>query len=178
MNVRITTERYSSVSIGLHWFMLLLIAAVYTCMELREQYPKGSDIREALKSWHYMLGLSVFVLAWVRLVFRKIGPTPAIHSQSSLQTMLAKLVHLSLYVLMIVMPILGWLTLSADGKAIPFFGLELPPLVSPSKDLLEVFEETHELIGTIGYFLIGAHALAALYHHFVKHDDTFKKMLP
>ena len=178
MNARSTTERYSSVSIGLHWFTLILLAAVYACMELREQYPKGSDIREALKSWHYMLGLSVFVLACVRLVFRKIGPAPRIHSLSPLQTALAKTVHLSLYVLMIAMPLLGWLALSADGKVIPFFGLELPPLVSPSKDLLEVFEDTHELIGTIGYFLIGAHALAALYHHYVKRDDTLRKMLP
>jgi cytochrome b561 len=178
MNLQSNTDRYGSASIWLHWFMLLLIGAVYACIELREQFPKGSEIREALKMWHYMLGLSVFVLTWVRLLFRKTGPTPHIHSQSRMQEALAKLVHVSLYVLMIVMPLLGWLSLSADGKAVPFFGLQLPPLLSANKDLVETFEETHEVIGTIGYVLIGVHAVAALYHHYVKHDDTLKRMLP
>ena len=61
---------YSRVSIALHWLMLVLLAAVYACIELREYYPRGSDIREGLKTWHFMLGLSVFVLVWVRLVAR------------------------------------------------------------------------------------------------------------
>ena len=58
-----TTDRYRSLSIGLHWIMLLLLIAVYACIELRVFFPKGSDLRTALKTWHFMLGLSVFVLA-------------------------------------------------------------------------------------------------------------------
>ena len=58
------TARYNSFSIGLHWLMLVQLIAVYACIELRELYPKGSDPREALKTWHFMLGLSVFVLVF------------------------------------------------------------------------------------------------------------------
>ncbi len=50
--------RYGALSIGLHWLMLLLIAAVYACIELRGNFPKGSDMREGLKTWHLMLGLT------------------------------------------------------------------------------------------------------------------------
>jgi cytochrome b561 len=76
------------------------------------------------------------------------------------------------------MPILGWLTLSAKGKVIPFFGLELPPLIGADKALARSLEDIHETIGTLGYYLIGLHAAAALFHHYITHDNTLWRMLP
>lgn len=179
MSLKNTTTRYRSLSIGMHWLMLLLLAAVYACIELRENYPKGSDLREALKTWHYMLGLSVFVLVWVRLAFRFLGPTPRIESESSAwQMLIAKFMHLALYVLMIGMPLLGWLILSAEGDPIPFFGLQLPALIGQNKEWVETLEEIHKTAGTVGYFLIGLHAAAALFHHYIKRDNTLLRMLP
>jgi superoxide oxidase len=179
MNIRNTLVRYGSLSIGLHWLMLLLIIAVYACIDLREYYPKGSDTREALKTWHFMLGLSVFALVWVRLFFNITSPTPLIKpNPPKWQTLSAKLMHVALYVLMIAMPLLGWLLLSASGKPIPYFGLELPALVAKNKDLADLVKEIHETGGTIGYFLIGLHAIAALFHHYFKKDSTLKHMLP
>ena len=171
--------RYSSLSIILHWLMLLLLASVYACMELREFYPRGSDFREGLKTWHFMLGLSVFVLVLVRISARVVGGTPPISPQPpKWQNILAKITHFGLYALMIGMPIGGWLILSASGKPIPYFGLELPALVGPNKALAEQIEEIHETIGTVGYYLIGLHALAALFHHYVVKDNTLRRMMP
>jgi len=65
---------FSRLSISMHWLMLALLAAVYACIELRELYPRGSNVREALKTWHFMLGLSVFALVWVRLIVRARSP--------------------------------------------------------------------------------------------------------
>lgn len=73
MQVTEHSNRYSPISIAMHWLMLLLIVAVYACIELREFYPKGSDPREALKMWHFMLGLSVWILIWVRLFLKAKG---------------------------------------------------------------------------------------------------------
>ena len=70
--------RFSALTIGLHWFMLLLLAAAYTAIELREVFPRGSDLRELMKSLHFMLGLSVLVLIWLRFLGRLVGPTPEI----------------------------------------------------------------------------------------------------
>ena len=66
--------RYSIASILLHWLMLLLIVGVYAAIEFREFFPKGSMPREALKSCHYMLGLSVLALVWLRIAARLIWP--------------------------------------------------------------------------------------------------------
>ena len=77
-----------------------------------------------------------------------------------------------------IMPLLGWLLLSAKGKPIPFFGLQLPALIGTDKPLAENLEEIHEFIGTLGYYLIGLHTVAALAHHYFMRDDTLLRMLP
>lgn len=179
MNHTSTSTRYTSLSISLHWLMLLLIAAVYACIELKGNFPKGSDTRELLKQWHFMLGLSVFMLVWLRLLVRVLKPAPGIQpAPPAWQNLLAKLMHLTLYALMIGAPLIGWLVLSAAGKPVPFFGFELPALTTPDNDLTGQLKSLHELAGNVGYWLIGLHALAALYHHHVARDNTLTRMLP
>ena len=165
MNWKNTPSRYGSLSIALHWLMLLLIAAVYACIELKGNFPKGSDTRELLKQWHFMLGL--------------IAPTPRIEpALPAWQAIPAQLMHAALYALMIGAPLAGWLILSAADKPIPFFGLELPALIGPNKELAGQIKELHELAGTAGYWLIGLHAAAAIFHKHVVKDNTMERMLP
>lgn len=167
---------FSRFSILMHWLMLALLAAVYACIELREFYPRGSDIREGLKTWHFMLGLSVFVLVWVRLAARALSPNgPAPRTWSGA---LATAVHVALYVLMVLMPLLGWLLLSAEGEIVPFFGLTLPPLAAPDEAFAGRIEDLHTTIGAAGYWLIAFHAMAALFHHYVLRDGTLRRMSP
>jgi len=174
-----TKDRYSSVSIGLHWLMVLLIAAVYACIELRGIFPKGSDIREGLKAWHFALGVSVLVLVAFRVLLQVTHEAPRIEPEPPRwQLHLATLMHLALYALMIGMPLLGWLTLSAQGKQIPLFGLHLPPLMAEQKSIADWSKEIHEVLGTVGYFLIALHASAALYHHYFVRDNTLRRMVP
>lgn len=179
-NARNLDNRYGSLSIAMHWLMLLLLIAVYVSINLHDIAPKGSELRAAWKTWHFMLGLSVFMLAAARIVIRFLsGPAPRIEPPTPhWQLTAAHAMHHALYAFLIVMPLLGWLTLSAGGKPIPFFGLEFPALLGPDKGLASALKETHEIIGTSGYYLIGVHALAALFHHYVMHDNTLVRMLP
>lgn len=172
-------DRYGTLAIGLHWLTLAILIAVYSCINLKDMYPKGSDPREALKTWHFMLGLTILALVSIRLLNRLRSSAPAVIPPMPIwQARLATSVHVLLYVFMVVMPLLGWLLLSASGKPIPFFGALLPALLSADKDLAGKLKEVHETIGTIGYYIIGAHALAALYHHFLSRDNTLTNMLP
>jgi cytochrome b561 len=179
MNWKNRTSRYGTLTIGIHWLMLLLFIAIYATINLREIYEKGSDPREALKAWHFMLGMLAFALVWLRIAARFSGPTPVITPEpEKIQMLSAKLLHLTLYALMIGMPLTGWLLLSAAGKPIPFFGFELPALIGEDKDLSKQIKELHEFVGTMGYYLIGLHVIAALYHHYIKRDDTLTRILP
>ncbi len=174
-----TRRSYPAAMIFLHWAMLLLLVGVYGAIELREFFPKGSDIREGFKAWHFMLGLSVLTLALVRVAVRVSHRAPPITPQPpALQQWASKAVHLALYGLMIGMPLAGWAILSARGAPVPFFGLELPPILPSNKPLAGQIKEIHETAGTIGYWLIGLHAAAALAHHYLWKDDTLRRMLP
>ena len=173
------SAKYGSLLISLHWLMLLLIIAVYACIELRELYPRGSDIRQALKTWHFMLGLAVFALVWLRLVARFLRPVPAIvPPPPRWQQLVAHLMEFAIYVFMIAMPLLGWLVLSGENQPVPFFGIQLPALMGENRALAKLIEEIHGTIGNIGYFLIGLHAAAALAHHYIHRDNTLVRMLP
>lgn len=174
-----TKDRYSTLSIALHWLMFILMAAVYASIELRVIFPKGSDPREAMKALHFMLGLSVLLLLFLRVYARFSSTAPAIKpALSPAQQLAASAGHSALYALMLSLPILGWLMLSAAGKPIPFFGLELPPIIAENKALAKQLKKIHETIAELGYYLIALHVLAALYHHHIKKDNTLTRMLP
>ena len=95
-----------------------------------------------------------------------------------MQNMAAKGAYILLYGLMITMPVAGWFVLSAFGKPVPFFGLELPALIGVNKELGKSIKEIHKLVVELGYYLIGFHAVAALIHHYRQKDDTLIRMLP
>lgn len=172
-------SRYSTVSIALHWLMLVLLALVYASIEFRGIFPKGSGGRTLIVELHYMLGLTVFVLVWLRLFARSLGPAPQIFPASPRwQTVMARLMHWALYIFMIAMPMLGWLVTSAKGNQVMFYGIDLPMLVGEDKALAKQIQGWHELGGTIGYWLIGLHAVAGLYHHYVVGDNTLLRMMP
>lgn len=173
------TGRYRTSSIALHWVMLLLLVAVYASIELRELFPKGSDPRESIKALHFMLGLCVLALVILRVALRFSAPAPRIEpAPSRALQIVSKLMHAALYVFMLGMPLAGWLYLSAKGSPVPFFGLELPALMGKDPEAAALIKEVHETVGEAGYWIIGLHAAAALFHHHVIKDNTLLRMLP
>ncbi len=177
MSSQTAPQRYSLPSIAMHWVMVLLFVAVYALVNIAEGFEKGSAGRQMARDWHFTFGLLVFGLVWLRIALRMVGTTPPIlPPPSKLMERLARAGHLALYALMVVLPVVGWLVLSARGKPIPFFGLELPALISPDKALGSQLKELHELGGNLGYFLIGGHAVAALLHHYVLKDNTLRRI--
>jgi cytochrome b561 len=181
MDWKSTHRGYGWAAIGLHWLMLVLIVAVYCTMEFKSVYPRGSASRAALANWHYLLGLSVFVLVWVRLLVRLCGEEPAIVPPlPQWQATTSRMLHWALYALMIALPVLGWLTVSARGVPVTLFGaegLQIMPLIDPNPDLAKLFKQVHEALANAGYFLVAVHSAAALYHHHFKRDNTLTRML-
>jgi cytochrome b561 len=174
-----SNDKYGALSIGIHWLMFFLLVAVYSCIELREFYPKGSELREAFKTWHFILGLTVFILVLLRVILRFLQRQPIIKpAVKQWQVLTAKAMHAALYLLMLSMPILGWLVLSAKGRVIPFYGLSLPALIAENPQAADLIETIHTTFGTFGYYLIGLHMLAALFHHYLIKDNTLLRMLP
>lgn len=173
----ISSQRFSRLTVTIHWLTVLLFICVYVSMEFRDIFERGTPGRDLMKTSHYWFGICILLLLIVRLFARFSQPTPAIiPPQPHWQQRLAKLVHLAIYSLMLVMPVLGLCLLSADAVPLRLFGTELPALMAADAATAEWLENLHEIGATIGYYLIGIHAFAALFHHYFLKDNTLKRM--
>ncbi|WP_295479607.1 cytochrome b [uncultured Pseudomonas sp.] len=173
-----TVQRYGNLSIALHWLMLALFAGVYACIQIKGLLPRGSNARSLFLGLHGALGLSIFVLVWLRLLGRLAPRPPITPRPAQWQERLSHLVHLALYGLMITTPVLAWLMLAAGGKPFPYFGFSVWAPIEISPEWAKQLKESHEFIGNAGYWLIALHAAAGLFHHYWIKDDTLARMLP
>lgn len=173
------SPRFAPAVVGLHWLMAAIFVGVFAFIELRVLFAKGTEVRELFKSIHFVLGLTVLALAVLRVAVRlREGMPPISPTPPAWQHRVAQATQLLLYAWMLAMPLAGWLLLSAEGKTVALFSLELPALVGKDKALATQVKDLHQLAGRIGYGLIGLHAVAALWHHRVLRDDTLLRMLP
>ena len=172
---------FSRTSIALHWLMAVLLVATAASMEFKGIYPKGSPERDVLKVVHYLLGAGIFALVWLRLLARAGGNTPPISPPlPAWQVWFSHAVQWALYALMVALPVLGWLTLSANGKPVALlWGLQMPllPMVADRATVLW-FKGLHENGAALGYGLVALHSAAALVHHYFQRDNTLLRMLP
>ena len=171
--------RYAPILRRLHWLMAIAIALSYLAIEQRGFFARGTPARFAMIQSHYWIGLAIFVLATWRIAQRRRFGAPAITpALPRAQAILSKLTHVALYAMFIVMPILGISAAWLDGKSvlIPFTQVAIPPLLAESEQWVHTIEDLHGQIGEIFYWVIGLHVVAALYHHFIRRDDTLRRM--
>ncbi|MPV59670.1 cytochrome B [Burkholderia sp. HI2761] len=168
---------YSSPAIFFHWAIFLLVALAYLAIEIRG--PKGSDSRAFWMNVHLTAGTFVLVLSVLRVLWRVVSRVPEAIPQATLLRWLSKLAHVALYVFIIAQPLLGIMMINMGGKPVSLDWLGVSfTLFGPDKALRPTIKEAHELIGNAFYFVIGLHALAALYHHFIRRDDVLRRMAP
>ncbi|VWB82975.1 cytochrome b [Burkholderia lata] len=176
-NILAKQTRYSSPAIFFHWAVFLLVALAYLAIEIRG--PKGSDSRVFWMNVHLTAGTLVLVLSVLRVLWRAVSRVPAAIQQAVLLRWLSTLAHVALYVFIIAQPLLGIMMINLGGKPVSLDWLGVSfTLFGPDKALRPTIKEAHELIGNAFYFVIGLHALAALYHHFIRRDDVLRRMAP
>jgi cytochrome b561 len=171
--------RYSAARRRLHWLIFIAMVLVFVLIEFRGIFERGTAERAAMVQGHFWVGLAIFALMLPRLLLAFRQPAPPVQPPLPLwQAAPAKLIHLALYALLLVQPLLGLATAWVDGKQllIPFTQVAIPALLAPDEALAHQLEDIHKLIGTAFYWLIGLHVAAALYHHFIRRDDTLRRM--
>ena len=164
------SERYGMLTILIHWLTLLVLIAVYATIEIWGQ---------SLEEWHILLGLLILPLLALRIVGRLIAPVPPIvPALPAMQLRIAGFVHLLFYLILLVLPILGWLLVNARGDEVVMLGWRLPTLIGPDPARAADLIGWHHLIGNITYGLIAFHTLGTLFHHYGVKDNTVRRMLP
>lgn len=173
------SARYSRPAIALHWITLLLIVVVYAAMEFKDLFPKDSPERALTRMLHASCGLTILALTVARLCLRPLNRIPDIvPPPAKWERISAGLMHVALYTLLIILPLLAWFAISARGGTPQVWGFALPALTGEDKALAKSVMDAHRLIANIGYALIGLHVLAALKHHYISRDNTLRRMLP
>jgi cytochrome b561 len=197
MPAKTQSTRYDSVSQVLHWttalsVLLLLITGKMGLVDV--DHPSSAGFM-----WHGSLGVLVLALVAVRFLWRLASRPPEFPAtMTRLGRIAARTMHASLYVLLIALPLSGWLAASSEGSNINFFNITSLPrweraapaeagsAVVPRTQAVpgagegreDFAEELHEFLGDALIILVSLHILAALKHQFIDHDGLIRRMLP
>jgi len=173
-----TESRYTKVAIWLHWLIGFAVIANIGLAMLTEGMPR--DMHRAAMSVHRPLGIAILALTLIRIVWRLLHkPPPLPAGIAAWQILLSRIVHFLFYALLLLLPLSGWVWMSAADRPIDFFGLfTLPSIAAPDKALADVMHERHELLGLTMLALVLIHMAAALKHQFVDRSGVPARMNP
>lgn len=162
-----------------HWTIVLLLLVQIPLAWHMIDLPLGPD-KLSKYSLHKSIGMLLFSLAVCRLIWALLSSRPALPAETPLyEKILAKVSQGLLYIIVISMPVTGWLMSSAANVPVVIFGLvELPSLVQPDKAFMEGMQNAHEMQSLVLLTLVSLHILAALRHHFIKRNNILRGMLP
>lgn len=172
-------ERYTRTAITLHWAVALLIFAAFPLGVYMHELP-FSPTKLRLYSYHKWIGVSIFLLAALRLAWRSTHrPPPLPDTMPRWERLAAHATHSLLYALIFIIPLSGWLMSSAKGVQTVWFGvLPLPDLVAKNKELGDLLKEVHEALNFTLLGVVLAHIGAALKHQFIDRDAILARMIP
>ena len=172
------TDHYPGTSKLLHWLVAICVLTTAPVAIAMSRIGPGPT-KDNLYNFHKSLGVLILILMILRLVNRlAVGAPIADPGIEPWQKTVSSAVHSSLYVLLLAMPIVGYIANSAFGASTPFFGLfNLPPIIGKNEALATQLFTIHRWVGRIVIILVLLHVSAALFHYFVRRDNVLQRML-
>jgi len=175
-----TSRRYSPMAMTLHWLVFLAVIANWRIAEAAE-HAATDEARSAIMGNHFAIGVLILLMILLRFAWRFVQKPPELSSAlAGWERILAKVTHGLFYVLLIVMPLAGWLAMSKYGVPINVFGIfSVPPLpVAPDPDGAKAIFELHATAGISLLILVALHIIGTLKHTLVDKDGNIFRMLP
>lgn len=180
MSIKNTKYSYGSVTKFLHWLIFFLVLGMLLVGFFMDDIgDKG--LKSQVIMLHKLTGLTVLSLMIFRLIWALMNPKPQLPNGSKRWERIAEYAgHGLLYLLLIAMPLSGWLMVSAAGKPPTFFNLFAIPMpgVAGNDTLKHLGDSLHTIIAWTIIVIVSLHILAALRHHFFEKDDILLRMLP
>ncbi len=172
-------ERYTTTAIVLHWLIAVLIVGAFSLGLVMTDIPGFSPTKLRYYSWHKWTGVTVMLLAVLRLLWRLKNRPPALLAMPAWQRKAANGLHHLLYVMIFAVPVSGYFYTLASGFPVVYFGLfQLPVLIAKNPPLAETLKGVHYWLNMLMAALVAVHVLAALKHAFIDRDGTLRRMLP
>lgn len=170
------SNHFAALARLLHWLMALMILAMLFIGA--GMVASVSERHEWLLHLHKPLGIAILLLVVVRLVVRFSTRQPVLPSDlPGWQVLAAKLSHVLLYALMLVLPLLGWAMISAAGDPVMLSSsVQLPALVGASAPLFAVLRKAHGYLAYLLFLTVLLHLAAALFHGLIRRDGVLQSM--
>jgi cytochrome b561 len=171
---------YPSSSKWLHWLVAISVLTTAGVALIMVNFVGPGPTHDSLYNFHKSLGVLIFVLMAFRLINRlAVGAPMAEPGIEPWQRALSSAVHGLLYLLLLAMPIVGYIANSAYGASTPFFGLfDVPSIIGKNEPLSTVLFAIHRWVGFLVILLVLLHISGALYHYFIRSDGVLQRMLP
>lgn len=186
MQLNNSQDRYGILSIALHWLVAVLFLAMLAIGIVMTRLPLADPLTFPLYQTHKSIGATLFFLMAIRLVWRLVDGVPDLPAGlTPLERFAARVTHAGLYAILLIMPLTGWVVVSASpfGIATLLYGVVPLPHIgfieaSPDKATIEnVASWVHTVLAALGAGLLVPHVAAALWHHFICRDDVLMRML-
>lgn len=172
-------SHYSTWVRRLHWLVFLLVAGALLLIYIHGWTARGTVLHAQVKWAHMQFGIAVLLVMLPRLLVRSRSKAPPVLPPAPRwQDLLAKMMHLVLYMLLFATPLLGIASRLWNPAPWDFLGIPLPHVPVPDKHFGHAIEDIHETFGNVLMYLAALHAVAALFHHFIQRDNALKRMLP
>ena len=174
-----TRYRYTGMARALHWVAALLIFCGFGLGLYMADLEITPD-KLRYYGWHKWLGITVFLLAAARIAWRAAHPPPPLPAtMPAWQIRASHAAHGCLYLLMLAIPLSGWVYSSSTGVSVVYLGLvPLPDLVPKDRETAKMLLLLHQILNSLLAVVVTLHIAAALKHHFVDRDDILARMLP
>lgn len=175
-----SADRYPLPAVALHWLVALLIIATFLLGLTMTNIPGLTPTKLKYFSWHKWLGVTIFGLVCLRLLWRLTHTPPAYpNSMPRWQQHAAHTVHGLLYFLIFAIPLSGYFFSLAAGVPVVYLGIvPLPVFIAPDPTLKVILRDMHYALNMTLLILFCLHVLAALKHQFIDRDRTIQRMLP
>ena len=174
------SKRYSGAAMVLHWLIAAGVIANWLIREAAEK-AETEEAGRAIMANHFSIGVTLWVLAVALLVVHLTGgKAPLASHLATWERWLARIVHTLFFVLLLVMPLGGWMAMSQYGAPISVFGIfSLPPLpVEINPEQGKATFEQHGAAGALLLILVAVHILGTLKHTLIDKDGNLFRMLP
>ncbi len=189
MSISEQSQRYTAVAMALHWLTALCVVGLLIAGHIMTNFQEqlGLSLTFQIYQLHKSFGVLVFALTALRIFWRLTHPAPPLpDTMPGYEVFLAKVSHMGFYILLVVMPLTGWVVVSAATFKIPTFlfnVVQLPHLAflentADPKATEDLTQLVHYILGWVMVGLLGLHVAGALKHHFIARDDILRRMIP
>ncbi len=172
-------NRYSTVSLILHWLIAALVLTQVLLITARES--SHGPVARQLLDLHKSVGMGVLILTVLRILWRMMNPAiPLPAAMPRWETLLARTTQVLFYVALLALPLTGWAAMSAMGRDVSWFGLFNWPLlpVEGGRAVGRTLLDVHGWVVKGVYVLLALHVIGALKHQFIDRDNVLHRMIP